>query len=252
MTKPEVPGFTIPHGCAPVLGINGQPVIGGDWLTVKNSDGIEWVVRRTPKPEPQEKRMLAFGVPKRYVYPDVTQDNLIGVDDHMAKLRSWDHERWVLIHADVGRGKSTILAELARTTKERYLWINWHDFCESIKDSWDTRNEGRTQKQFVDGAKKADVLFIDDLGKSSKSSYVRDRKGEVTRVEQTWHTEVAYSILSYRYDNRMPVAITCEYNPNRLKEYIGFAAISRIMQTAISIDLSKQPEFRLQQRKERF
>lgn len=223
------------------LTFDGEPVETADGRPVLvTEDGYEYVGRHHWT---REERMLKCGIPEKYVYPPVPYEKLEGIDKFKRTLQCWDRRKWIVISGHVASGKTTLMAEIARRTSERYTWRNWYEICKRVKLSWDKNNDER-EESILRELKRGGILFLDDLGKGA----LKDKKEGL----ETIYTDMAYEIFGYRYDNNLVTVLTSEHKGGKLQTGIGEASISRIMHESIFVDLDYQPEWRITNRKRRF
>ena len=111
------------------------------------------------------------------------------------------------ITGGVGTGKTHLAASIANElikNEKTVVFGTLINLLNEIRDSYssDTEKEGL----IIDRYSKVDMLIIDDLGKERPSE---------------WVLEKLFTIINNRYENRLPVIITTNYNRERLRERLS-------------------------------
>lgn len=148
---------------------------------------------------------------------------------------------WFFIGGQSGAGKShlctAIAGELLKQGKDvRYML--WRDEITHIKA---VVNEHEEYAPLIDGLKKVDVLYIDDLFKMGK-----DDKGTV-KLPTAGDINAAFEILNYRYNNPGLITIISSERTlgdlNEIDEAIAGRIAERSRPGGFLLNLKKDPEW---------
>ena len=115
----------------------------------------------------------------------------------------------IYLHGQFGVGKSFILYEFAKTLASKgisVVFVYYPDFVRRIQSSF---GDGESVEDFVYRLKSCDILMLDDLGRESNTSYIRD--------------EILGPILQFRCDNFLPMFATSNRNFKLMKEHLSDA-----------------------------
>ena len=86
---------------------------------------------------------------------------------------------------------------------------------------------GVAEANVFDAAKRAEVLFLDDVG----AQYIKEAEG--------WSAEVIHRLIDARYDGQLLTVITTNHKPGvQLAEKIGSRAIDRLVEVGKAIEVS--------------
>lgn len=150
-------------------------------------------------------------------------------------------EGWFFIGGQSGAGKShlctAISGELLKQGKDvRYML--WRDEITHLKA---VVNEHEEYAPLIEGLKKADVLYIDDLFKTGK-----DDKG-VVKLPTVGDINAAFEILNYRYNNPGLITIISSERTlgdlNEIDEAIAGRIAERSRPGGFLLNLKKDPEW---------
>lgn len=113
----------------------------------------------------------------------------------------------LFITGGVGTGKTHLAASIANElikNEKTVVFGTLINILSEIKDSYNSEfeNEGI----IIDKYSKIDMLIIDDLGKERPSE---------------WALEKLFTIINNRYENKLPVIITTNYNREKLRERLA-------------------------------
>ena len=111
------------------------------------------------------------------------------------------------ITGGVGTGKTHLAASIANElirNERTVVFGTLINLLNEIKDSYSSDNE--KEGVIIDKYSKIDMLIIDDLGKERPSE---------------WTLEKLFTIINNRYENKLPVIITTNYNRERLRERLA-------------------------------
>lgn len=114
------------------------------------------------------------------------------------------------LHGKYGTGKSFIMYEFAKKLAKKnrkVIFVYYPDFVRRIQSSF---GDGENVEDLVYRLKTCDVLFLDDLGRESNTSYIRD--------------EILGPILQYRCDNFLPLFATSNRSFKLLVEHLADAS----------------------------
>ena len=116
-------------------------------------------------------------------------------------------------YGPTGRGKSGLAAAALLPRLQRgevLLWIDYRGFVRKIYDTMDTaKGSGPTYDELVSTASNAPILCWDDFGdrdRAKLSDYQRD---------------IVYDVISHRYNNRLPLLITTNLDPEGVYAQMG-------------------------------
>lgn len=148
------------------------------------------------------RRMTAAGLPARFQKVPPTKGTISGGE-------------WVLVHGGTGTGKTyRAAAILSRWLEDGHdgVFLSWPDFLASRRQGFRTDDEDHLIR-----AKSAGLLVLDDVGAEKPSE---------------WTIETAFVLLDHRYAWLRPTVLTTNLPPERLGEWVGERAMSRLLQTA--------------------
>lgn len=119
-----------------------------------------------------------------------------------------------------GVGKSGMMACIARAWVERgehVLWVDFGEFIEAIKSSYDEDSKISAQA-IVESAQRARLLCFDDFGDMARGA-----------KPVTDHTrERTYDVIRYRYENELPTVITTNLDGAQMYGQFGNRISDRI------------------------
>ncbi len=133
-------------------------------------------------------------------------------------------EGWLLLCGQSGSGKTHLCTAVCRhrlLAGDEVRYMPWRDDIAALK-SMSLDSERR--QQTIDGLKKAQILYIDDLYKVGRAA---DGSSNPTGAD----VSLAFELLNYRYNNRLSTIISTEKTPEELLQ-IDEAAGGRIMEMA--------------------
>lgn len=135
----------------------------------------------------------------------------------------------LILLGNYGTGKTMLMSILVKSIAEKYLFyskfINAVDLIQKIKDSFNNNNQ-KTTAELLEGFKKVEFLFIDDIDKIKPTDYTR---------------ELIYGLVNYRIENELPLVISAN---NKLEildaEYFGEAIVSRLVQKSEVVEFTHE------------
>lgn len=133
-------------------------------------------------------------------------------------------EGWLLFCGQSGSGKTHLCTAVCRhrlLAGDEVRYMPWRDDVAALK-SMSLDSEKR--QQTIDGLKKAQILYIDDLYKVGRAA---DGSSNPTGAD----ISLAFELLNYRYNNRLITIISTEKTPEELVQ-IDEATGSRIVEMA--------------------
>jgi DNA replication protein DnaC len=170
----------------------------------------------------------------------ITDESLRDDFEWLSQWSKLDAERVVVIHGPQGRGKSTYAAATLRralSAKPRPLWTDWPALVSAVTDSWS--NYQTSESEIIGRFVRAGFLVVDDFGKEltrgSGKSEMRD-----------WQIRIAFALINGRYNKRLPTVITTELDAAGMSARLDRAITSRLMHEGYWIDLSRQPDHRIE------
>jgi DNA replication protein DnaC len=135
-------------------------------------------------------------------------------------IRNGVEKNSLMLSGKPGMGKSGMMACIARYWLDRgenVLWVDFGEFIEAIKASYDETSKVSAQT-IVESAQRSSLLCFDDFG-----DMARDRK------PVTDHTrERTYDVIRYRYENELPTVITSNLDDEQLYAQFGGRIADRI------------------------
>lgn len=137
----------------------------------------------------------------------------------------------LFIGGAVGCGKthvcSAVCRELLYQGKE-VIYLPWLNESKRLKALANKENGSEEVAVYS----KAEILYIDDLFKPTQEQ--RDPSGPDMKL--------AYEIINYRYINKLPMIVSCEFYMNELLEY-DEATISRLFERArgFTVNIERKP-----------
>jgi DNA replication protein DnaC len=134
-----------------------------------------------------------------------------------------DPTRWLVLWGLMGVGKTGYAAGLLNALAARgttCVFISTPDLLGEIKASYDRKGEP-TEQDILRSARVAPVLLLDDVG------------AHYTKEEEGWAAEILYRIVNGRYDDGVPMIVTCNLRPgNNLMERLGRRSYDRLVEVA--------------------
>jgi len=150
---------------------------------------------------------------------------------------------WLLLAGQPGCGKTHLCTAVCRSLLlqgKEVRYMSWREKVNQIKSA---PMEGGIRASLLEELKKAEYLYIDDLFKTGTST---DGSCNPTQADGN----LAFELLNYRYNNRLPTIISTERTPQELVK-IDEATGSRILEMAgehiYSIGRDKDRNYRLRQ-----
>ena len=116
----------------------------------------------------------------------------------------------IYLHGKFGVGKSFLLYEFAKSLAQKntkVVFVYYPDFVRRVQSSF---GDGDNIEDLVYRLKTCDVLMLDDLGRESNTSYIRD--------------EILGPILQYRCDNYLPMFVSSNRSIKLLIEHLSDAS----------------------------
>jgi len=156
-------------------------------------------------------------------------------------LSQWsrsDNERFVVIHAPKGRGKTTYAAATMRRclgAHPKPKWVSWPRLVSDVTDSWSNRDAG--EGDMLQPVLRCGFLVLDDFGK--------ELTGSDGRSLRDWQLRIAFTLINGRYERMLPTLITTELSQKDMMTRLDAAITSRMMEDGRWIDLGIQPDYRM-------
>ena len=145
-------------------------------------------------------------VASKELYKVAPRANVLkGINTFVSEYTQTGFSKGMYIHGKFGVGKTFLLLKLAnRLAKEKIkvLFVYYPDLVRSLKSSIGTN----TLESYVEKLKKAPVLFFDDFGAETNSSFIRD--------------EVLGPVLQYRSTQNLPVFFSSNLNLDELRSHL--------------------------------
>jgi DNA replication protein DnaC len=117
------------------------------------------------------------------------------------QYRPGDHNRGLVLHGDVGRGKTHLLAAILREMAFRYgvrsRFLEFSELLTTLKTYFDA---GKGAQAHLGGLVGVEVLGIDELGKGRNSD---------------WERQVIDELISRRYSGMFTTLATTNYEPKQ-------------------------------------
>ena len=112
----------------------------------------------------------------------------------------------IYLHGKFGTGKTYLMLRLAKTISEKknVYFVYYPELINEIKRRF---GNNRQEEDLVNTLKKADVLFLDDVGREQNTPYNRD--------------QILGTILQYRYMNNLQTFITSNYDLGMLRDHLA-------------------------------
>lgn len=138
---------------------------------------------------------------------------------------------FLIMHGAWGTGKSHLAAAVVRDALEAgwnevYFRV-WTEYLSRLQSAWNRRRdgaEGETEYDIEAELKDGKLVVIDDLDK---------------RRPTGWTKEILVGVINYRYNAKLPTALTFNYGPEdfdpkaagklALVEYLGEAVLDRLI-----------------------
>lgn len=115
------------------------------------------------------------------------------------------HQKGLYLHGSFGSGKTFLICAMLNELARKKVDITvcyYPELLRSLKESFETDFGSR-----VDKLKKADILFLDDIGAESVTPWARD--------------EILGTILQYRMDSKLPTFFTSNLTIQELETHLS-------------------------------
>lgn len=139
----------------------------------------------------------------------------------------------LILIGNVGSGKTHLAAAVSNSLKELNIQVVFAvvpDLLDEMRATFN-KNEDLTENDILDGAKKAGVLILDDLGAHNYTEWTRNK---------------LFSLLNYRLAHSLPVVITTNLDMDELEEHLGERTTSRIVELCKIYRLNVHQDIRFQ------
>ncbi|QIB68231.1 ATP-binding protein [Aminipila butyrica] len=131
----------------------------------------------------------------------------------------------LLFLGSVGTGKTHLAAAISNLIIAQHVipvkFVNITLLLAEVKDTYE-EGKDKSEKEIIRQLSEVELLVIDDLGKEKPTE---------------WSNSVVYSIVNNRYENYRPLIITTNCSVDELRERLGEATASRIIETCKGIRL---------------
>lgn len=124
----------------------------------------------------------------------------------------------IILIGNYGTGKTHFAFALIREMFRKYHRVMWPRYFSSTDFDSRLLNASRNEKgdqEEIDDRKKEDLLFIDDLGRETKSD----------RLKRQY-----FEIFNYRYAEELPTIISTNFRLDQLGEILDGALASRLQE----------------------
>lgn len=119
-------------------------------------------------------------------------------------------DKSLIVCGHVGSGKTHIAVAVAAELESRNIRIMFLDYAEMIQKLEELKSGSFEYRDYLGRIKNADLLVIDDLLKTGYTEW------NGTYKLKTFHKEVVYKIVNYRYNNKKPMIVTTELNIEKM------------------------------------
>lgn len=187
-------------------------------------DGQEVMVECTCKAERDHERALAHsGIFKKFKSKGFKnfEENELNFEMKKAclnylKSKAYQEGQSIMLLGQVGSGKTHLGMAIANNLLASGVFVKYIDYRQFITLIKQAVTDGERYQGMIEVAKRADVLFLDDLF-----------KGEPTKAD----LKVLFEIVNARYLADLPMIVTSEILPS---DMIGLdeGLVSRLMQMA--------------------
>lgn len=202
---------------------------GIDCLECKNKGFImdrEGVIRpcSCSRERANKRRIMASGLRDLDLYTfqrfEITEPWQKSIRD-AAVMYAKNPEGWFFLGGQCGAGKTHLCTAICRhlIREKKIIYFCWRDDAPRLKAKVNDEDYGAE----IGRVKEAEVLYIDDLFKTGKG-------GEPTEAD----VNLAFEILNFRYNGRMPTIISTELTLPQIK-HIDDALAGRIAERAGSL-----------------
>ena len=163
--------------------------------------------------------------------------------DALRTAKSWldaDAVTNLVILGPIGSGKSYLAACLFNALigeEKPALWVRVAEFLSQIKRGFSDEEERERAARLYRLAQEADVLFLDDVGKTHPGR------------DSSWVEEQLFGIIDARYCEELPTVATTEWTAAGLAERIGDSVVSRLEHGAMLAGM-KEPKIPYRRPKE--
>lgn len=169
-------------------------------------------------------------------FKTTTEDQKLAKKQAKKYIDSFKDEN-LLICGHSGTGKTHLAVATATELEARGVKIMFIDYPQMIQQLEELRPGSFEQNMELGRIENAELLIIDDLFKVG----YREWDGKI--FLRDFHRRMVYSIVNYRYNNRLPTVITTELNLERMfemDEAIGGRLIGQAGDNTIEFDDDNQ------------
>lgn len=174
-----------------------------------------------PKCVRLKKEMPRSGIPPRYF--DKTLENYNAENDGqkraLAVAREWQGEN-LLFFGAVGTGKTHLGIALARAIIEEggtAIYARAAQITAEIKETWGTN---KPERIVFEKYAEPDLLILDEIG--------RQRATDTERL-------ALFEVIHRRYEQQKPIIAISNLDGEKLREYLGDAAIDRLRENGRAV-----------------
>jgi DNA replication protein DnaC len=125
----------------------------------------------------------------------------------------------LFVHGPIGSGKTFLAACLFRMLQESMvpaLWLSVPHLLADVKAGFKDDDARERTARLYEAAASADVLFLDDLGKTHPGG------------QASWVEEQLYLFVDKRYVDMLPTVVTTEWSSKVLSERVGESVVTRL------------------------
>lgn len=151
-----------------------------------------------------------------------SEDAYSGVIDYCKNVEKAG-KNWVWLSGQYGLGKTHLAIAAVRAIAIKQMWhphiIVWPELCQATQESWGG-DGGETEGSMWGRARRAEILLIDDLDKTST--------GE-------WAMGKLYGLINHRYERQLPTIITANKSPLQLKQLWQGSKLPHVADTGMAV-----------------
>ena len=166
---------------------------------------------------------------KKYIYSDIpdnlinlTLDNIEMPDDKIKQyalkclnIFNGTSSKGLYVYGDLGVGKTYMMIALANSLVKAGKSVAFIKITNFINDMRKVvSNDDGEYERIIEGLKRCDYLFIDDIGSESVTTFSRD--------------DILFNILDYRLEHKLNTSFTSNYDKKKLCEYYSIEKSGKV------------------------